>query len=1178
MRTAIPAISPTPRKRARRSGRIAVGAALAFSGLVGTYLGAIRPTPTYAASPSPRNGTGCSAPNAVNVGTAIELKAALSAAADGANICMTDDIVIRFEEEPVILDTSLTLDGGGHRMSWINIPAQIDVDLTGATDNAVTITNLVVSDQLPDVSGIISATGDQAGADSLTLSSITMNRINQRSLPPGNNWRGGAVRATALDRVTMSGVWVGNSLLQGSGAVWVSANQITLTESSFTGNESYANLSDRDERATCDRLRFGEPNGPAGAAAVLRARTNITVSNTIFWNNTAECDGGALWLGQVASPADDPVAVFLRDSSFAFNTSRSGSGGAIAAYDLNVLSLGRTPVMVGQAQKAGGAIDAREVEEVYLTDSGFTYNTAVTDNGGAIHAYTSNNTSRVSITRSIVKGNTADYSGGGVWATAGEVMLVDSQVLDNTATRGDGGGAYLLEPDTVAPDPNSSSVVVSRSTLSGNSADAGIGGALRSITVNRFTGVTNSTIYDNDARVAGGIQTPSGLATITLSTIVSNNAEQDGGAGVFLAEGLASMVTNSIIWNNAGPSGPGAEGSDVFVPGGNATPALIRHVIHSSADSVNRFVLEGDIVGDPLLSPLSDNGGPDLVFAIPMKTLAPLPNSPVLNVGGLTAIRIDQTGRPRNLNFPTLGSVENAIRAASAPQQVTATAGDRQAEVGWQPPDDNGDSQVTGYVVQVSEEGSGVWTDGPTPPANTRAVLVPGLTNGTAYVFRVAAVTAAGRGAFSATAGPVTPRAVSLDAPGQPSGTPSNRSVELNWAAPANAAVAGITGYRVQISEDAGATWRTVVNDSGTALNRTTIAGLTNGTAYVFRVAGINRAGEGAYSITSAAVTPTAALPSAPARPTATPGDESVDLVWAAPDRAGDSPITGYRVESTTDGQNWNVVAANTGQTTNWNVAGLVNGTAYTFRVAAITDDGTSPYSTNSNAAVPVSPVAPQPQPPAPQPVPVPPQPVGPPTPVQPERPQPGNPPAVPLDVEAQAGDQSAKVTWTAPQNDGSSPVTSYWVTAVPGGQGCSAEAPALTCTVEGLVNGTDYTFVVEAQNDSGWSPTSEPSAAVTPPGDNSIEITGERCRVKGKKGVCVNGLTVGIAEGGAMVPYIKFPGQISYAAGVARPKVTADGTFYWQRKTGKKIYIYFKAEDGAVKSNRIVLDAPPKR
>ena len=45
-----------------------------------------------------------------------------------------------------------------------------------------------------------------------------------------------------------------------------------------------------------------------------------------------------------------------------------------------------------------------------------------------------------------------------------------------------------------------------------------------------------------------------------------------------------------------------------------------------------------------------------------------------------------------------------------------------------------------------------------------------------------------------------------------------------------------------------------------------------------------------------------------------------------------------------------------------------------------------------------------------------------------------------------------------------------------------------------------------------------------------------------------------------------------------ARPKVTADGTFYWQRKTGKKIYIYFKAEDGAVKSNRIVLDAPPKR
>jgi hypothetical protein len=35
-----------------------------------------------------------------------------------------------------------------------------------------------------------------------------------------------------------------------------------------------------------------------------------------------------------------------------------------------------------------------------------------------------------------------------------------------------------------------------------------------------------------------------------------------------------------------------------------------------------------------------------------------------------------------------------------------------------------------------------------------------------------------------------------------------------------------------------------------------------------------------------------------------------------------------------------------------------------------------------------------------------------------------------------------------------------------------------------------------------------------------------------------------------------------------------ADGEFYWQRKTGKKIYVYFMNEDGTVKSARIIIPA----
>jgi len=89
-----------------------------------------------------------------------------------------------------------------------------------------------------------------------------------------------------------------------------------------------------------------------------------------------------------------------------------------------------------------------------------------------------------------------------------------------------------------------------------------------------------------------------------------------------------------------------------------------------------------------------------------------------------------------------------------------------------------------------------------------------------------------------------------------------------------------------------------------------------------------------------------------------------------------------------------------------------------------------------------------------------------------------------------------------------------------------------------------------------------------------SIQITGERTTVKNKPGIAVDGLTTGFDEGAMMVPHIKFPGQTSYSEGSARPTVDVDGEFYWQRKTGKKIYIYFSNEDGDVRSDRIIIQA----
>jgi hypothetical protein len=96
-------------------------------------------------------------------------------------------------------------------------------------------------------------------------------------------------------------------------------------------------------------------------------------------------------------------------------------------------------------------------------------------------------------------------------------------------------------------------------------------------------------------------------------------------------------------------------------------------------------------------------------------------------------------------------------------------------------------------------------------------------------------------------------------APTSVTATATNAQAVVSWTAPA-IVVPPLTDYSVQYSTDGGSTWTTFTDAVSTATTAT-ITGLTNGTAHVFRVAGINGIGTGAYSTASAAVTPTAGDP-----------------------------------------------------------------------------------------------------------------------------------------------------------------------------------------------------------------------------------------------------------------------------------------------------------------------------
>lgn len=95
-------------------------------------------------------------------------------------------------------------------------------------------------------------------------------------------------------------------------------------------------------------------------------------------------------------------------------------------------------------------------------------------------------------------------------------------------------------------------------------------------------------------------------------------------------------------------------------------------------------------------------------------------------------------------------------------------------------------------------------------------------------------------------------------APTSVAGTVASGQSVVSWTAPTGVATqTPITDYVVQYSSNSGSTWTTFSDGTSTATSAT-VTGLSNGTAYTFRVAAVNGVGQGAYSTASASVTPAA--------------------------------------------------------------------------------------------------------------------------------------------------------------------------------------------------------------------------------------------------------------------------------------------------------------------------------
>jgi hypothetical protein len=231
-----------------------------------------------------------------------------------------------------------------------------------------------------------------------------------------------------------------------------------------------------------------------------------------------------------------------------------------------------------------------------------------------------------------------------VCACSGESWLTRVTVSHNSAPQG-GGIAMLV----------GASLDVSDSTLDGNRATAGDGGALlMRAEPGALSSLRNSTLSGNTAVSSGG-GVSANRVHVENVTLSGNAAPQGGGLAVY--PGGTVTLKNTILANSP--------------QGGNCEGALTSSKYSISSDNTCVLVGPGDRnATDPMLMPLGAYGGPTLVHML-------APGSPAIDgVFGNDAPASDQRGtaRPQGVGFD-VGAVERTVADPDEPPDVIFTDG-----------------------------------------------------------------------------------------------------------------------------------------------------------------------------------------------------------------------------------------------------------------------------------------------------------------------------------------------------------------------------------------------------------------------------------------------------------------------------------------------------------------------